>query len=445
MSDVFVSYSRRDLKFAGDVRDELERDDLDVWIDVEGIYAGEEFWPVIQRAIDNATVFVFLMSGHSLESSVCAKELAHAVSAGKRIVPVCHEDAITKRPIPEVLGERQWVFFRDGDDAETAVRILLDAIRANWVEQRLRSRVYARASEWLDKSGDPSLLFRGRELAEAQDWLLRSAGDTDPETVPTNLHRRFLDASRTAVRRRRQKLATASTVALVAVIMVGWLALNQTVKSLTNFSEGMELERIEQLARADTLCQRFWNSFAACPIVTYSYGLAHIAQNDLNAASERFSQTIDQLADSADPENLGLLGNAYQARAYSRIISAEIGDDTMRIENYAIAEHDIEKAAEQFASAGLDADVDRLNILRARIHLGTGSYDEALGSLVQTVTRNYFSPELNGLLGLAHMCKHGTDAITDCDSDQFPELESSRWEQNQQFYQSICLRCARLQ
>ena len=54
MSDVFISYSRKDLAFVARLRALLEAAGLSVWVDIEGLYAGEEFWPEVAKAVDAA-------------------------------------------------------------------------------------------------------------------------------------------------------------------------------------------------------------------------------------------------------------------------------------------------------------------------------------------------------------------------------------------------------
>ena len=50
MSDVVISNSRNDLSFVTDLRKLLKTAGLTVWVDIEGLYAGEEFWPEVSRA-----------------------------------------------------------------------------------------------------------------------------------------------------------------------------------------------------------------------------------------------------------------------------------------------------------------------------------------------------------------------------------------------------------
>jgi hypothetical protein len=449
MADVFISYSRKDLDFAKSLQDSLQRKDLDVWVDIEGLYAGEEFWPEVTSAIDRSTVFVFIMTGNSLTSEYCEKEIAHAVASQKRLVPVCREDP-SGLVVPAALAQRQWVFFRNSDDPVAALESLIAAIRADWVNQRLRARVYARAREWQISKEDPSLLLRGLELREAEDWLARSvraAGDENAELSPTPLHERFLRVARRAVRRRRQRIVAATLASLAIISIVSWFGLEQRVKSLTNLSEGQELQMLGELEAASGICARFKDFFAACPVAAYSHGVALVDGGDFVSAVERFTSAIEQMgsADSLQHDEVIFLGKALQNRAYAQIMRAEtLSDAAMRDAAYLSAQSDIDGAARYFAD-GRDAEAgDRLDVVRARAQLGTGDYAKALETLGRSAQR-FRLPEIDLLLSLAHRClqdieqadRHFKRYITEIAT----QLEDPRWKHNNAYYQSIGKRC----
>ncbi len=48
MSDVFISYAREDLVFVCHLCETQHDQDREVWVDLDGVYAGEEFWPTMQ-------------------------------------------------------------------------------------------------------------------------------------------------------------------------------------------------------------------------------------------------------------------------------------------------------------------------------------------------------------------------------------------------------------
>src|SRR5436305_4594969 len=90
--DVFVSYSRRDTDFARDLDAFLTEHGKDVWVDWEDIPPSAVWRADIAAGIEGADSVVFVVSPDSLASENCARELEHARTCGKRIVPVvCRE------------------------------------------------------------------------------------------------------------------------------------------------------------------------------------------------------------------------------------------------------------------------------------------------------------------------------------------------------------------
>src|SRR5690349_11151431 len=107
--DVFVSYARADFNFVQGLTATLSSSGFRPWVDVEGLYAGEEFWPEIAKAIDACAVLLFVLTPKSAASPHCRKELEWAVARGKRIVPLSRRD-VDAALLPEELARRQWVF-----------------------------------------------------------------------------------------------------------------------------------------------------------------------------------------------------------------------------------------------------------------------------------------------------------------------------------------------
>ena len=88
VADVFISYSRRDKEFVSRLHDRLEASGRSTWVDWEGIPPSAEWLREIYAAIEAGDAFLFVISGHSVVSQVCAAEIAHAVKHHKRLIPV---------------------------------------------------------------------------------------------------------------------------------------------------------------------------------------------------------------------------------------------------------------------------------------------------------------------------------------------------------------------
>ncbi len=88
MASLFISYSRRNIDIARTLTDAFKGQDLDFWIDWESIEPTVDWWMEIQKGIEQADNFLFLISPDSIRSKVCRREIEHAVQNGKRLIPV---------------------------------------------------------------------------------------------------------------------------------------------------------------------------------------------------------------------------------------------------------------------------------------------------------------------------------------------------------------------
>ena len=71
MSDVFISYSRKNSEFVRILHEALEKSNLETWVDLRGIAKGTEWWKEIEEGIEGADTFVFVISPDSVVSTVC--------------------------------------------------------------------------------------------------------------------------------------------------------------------------------------------------------------------------------------------------------------------------------------------------------------------------------------------------------------------------------------
>ena len=91
MKKVFLSYSRKDLKFVKQLAADLQQAGYDVWYDLSNIEGGDRWAIEIQTAIDNCDVCVTVISPHSIVSEWVEKEFLYASNTGKRVIPILLE------------------------------------------------------------------------------------------------------------------------------------------------------------------------------------------------------------------------------------------------------------------------------------------------------------------------------------------------------------------
>ena len=113
MSDVFISYSRRDIDFVRHLFDQLTARDREPWADWQDIPPTADWLAEIYSGIEAANTFLFVISPDSVASEICTLEIEHAVKHNKRLVPVVWKDA---DDVHQSMSAHNWVFLRQEDD-----------------------------------------------------------------------------------------------------------------------------------------------------------------------------------------------------------------------------------------------------------------------------------------------------------------------------------------
>ncbi|HVM72677.1 MAG TPA: toll/interleukin-1 receptor domain-containing protein, partial [Anaerolineales bacterium] len=266
MSDVFISYSRKDIAFARLIWESLKKSQIEPWIDWERIGIGQKWWAEICEAIENANAFLFIISNNSIGSSYCRDEIDHAVKNHKRIIPVLVDDLKpdTIKAFAPDLPQINWIIFeRDRifrieenpqirtdkpEDSQVALPLppqfeealgeLGQAIQTDWEWVKYHTRLQVNALLWESNQRNPSYLVRGAALEESEQQLLR-AGGKDPR--PTDLQLEYVTASRKEetlrqqeqlqleqkARRRQRAVIWTVGIGLVVAVALGVLAWGQ--------------------------------------------------------------------------------------------------------------------------------------------------------------------------------------------------------------------------
>jgi WD40 repeat protein len=254
MSNLFISYSRKDKPFveklfnrltadkrepvvspelatpSGDVTTtqitpELEGNNesqsgyrgesVDISVDWnENILPGSEWLLEIYTAIENHDAFVYVISPDSAISLVCQKEIHHAIECNKRIIPILYRD-VDSQSIVEPIQQLQWIDFLDGANFETAfqqLRLALDTDIAYWHKA---TDLLVSARKWEINHHNPSLTLRGSALLEAEKWLTESVSKVP---IPTALQIQYITLSRRASNARQR--TTVSVLSIFSSVML---------------------------------------------------------------------------------------------------------------------------------------------------------------------------------------------------------------------------------
>ncbi|HEX7332229.1 MAG TPA: TIR domain-containing protein [Pyrinomonadaceae bacterium] len=230
--DVFISYSRDDEVFVRRLYDTLNEKERRAWVDWKGIPPTADWMAEVFSAVESADNFIIVLSQASLASEVCAREIQHAVKCRKRLVPFVWGDIVDDR-VPDELRRLNWIICRNEVDFTRASASLLEALTLNLEWVREHTRLLVRAVDWRDGGSDASLLLRGTDLREAEEWLAKGA---DEEPKPTELHRDYVLASRTQETRRGRRTLSAVAAGLVLAIglaVVAWVQRQEATRQAT--------------------------------------------------------------------------------------------------------------------------------------------------------------------------------------------------------------------
>ena len=106
--EVFISYSTKDSEIAFSLLEVLESYGLECWIAPRNIPKGAQWAEEIDKAIQNARIFVVIVSSQSVESKQVPKEIALAVSSCESIFPFRIDDTGLKGTFRYYLSDYQF-------------------------------------------------------------------------------------------------------------------------------------------------------------------------------------------------------------------------------------------------------------------------------------------------------------------------------------------------
>ena len=87
MTQIFISYSRKDIAFVRRLAGDLEAAGYNVWWDVSDLRGGDDWVRVIPASIEASQYFILLLSPDSVASQWVEKEYLHALTLHLKIIP----------------------------------------------------------------------------------------------------------------------------------------------------------------------------------------------------------------------------------------------------------------------------------------------------------------------------------------------------------------------
>lgn len=216
MSDVFLSYSRRDRTFIEELQTGLEAAHRSVWVDLREIPPSADWRDEITQAIISCDTFICVLSPDYATSTVCRDELEIALANHKRLIPIVLSD-VTAREVAPSVAALNWIFFRERDDRRAAFDQLLAALDTDLPYLRSGTRLLMRAKEWEGSKRNASYTLRGKDLAEAEQWLATSGGK---QPAPSQEQTQYIVASRRASSSRQRTVIGSLTAGLLITLVL---------------------------------------------------------------------------------------------------------------------------------------------------------------------------------------------------------------------------------
>ena len=109
---IFISYSRKDKEFVTSLEEDLRAANINTWIDLSGIPAGDHWDRVIQDAIRESRFLVVILSPDSVASDNVLNEVDLALELEIPILPLLYRDC----EIPLQLRRKNYIDFSRGHD-----------------------------------------------------------------------------------------------------------------------------------------------------------------------------------------------------------------------------------------------------------------------------------------------------------------------------------------
>ncbi len=189
LTDVFITYSRKDTELVDRFDRALQKHLVTTWLDRRDIEKGREYDEEIQHGIENADSFIFLISPDAVRSAWCMKELAYAQELQKRVIPVLlrptGDDAL-----PEALSKSQYEdLSRDVAKVSSILGILGNETGYYYQHKTL----LVQALKWKRQNYNVAILLRGNQLEKALQWL--TASESRKRHNPTAVQKQFIAES----------------------------------------------------------------------------------------------------------------------------------------------------------------------------------------------------------------------------------------------------------
>lgn len=195
--DAYISYGRKSSKeFVKDMSDYLTKENIHSWYD-EGLVPLEiRHLDQVNRLIEKADNFIFVISSHAIRSEYALRELEYAKKLKKRIIPIMHEQPHAYLDnLPFEIRQGKILYYTGGVQAQEFFNHIHDVILEEREYVRKHTEILQKGLKWQLADQDPRLLLYGLDRIEASKWLKTTFENVRPPAMPSEIHLSFIEAS----------------------------------------------------------------------------------------------------------------------------------------------------------------------------------------------------------------------------------------------------------
>lgn len=195
--DAFICYGRKNSRaFVLQLHQGLQAKGYYSWYD-DGLVPLEiGNLDKVNRLIESAHNFIFVISSHSVRSEYSLRELEYAMKLQKRIIPIVHQQ-------PEAYWENVPAEIRNGKMRYFISQAKMPEMVEDVIGQIEHERAYVNkhtellnaALTWQSKGRTPDLLLYGIPRREAVRWMKTNFQNTVPPVLPAPIQRSYIEAS----------------------------------------------------------------------------------------------------------------------------------------------------------------------------------------------------------------------------------------------------------
>ena len=198
--DVFISYSSKDYfdesknvinnNIISQIKASLLSAGVSYWFDEEGIYSGDEFAPILARAIKNSEIFLFISSVNSNNSDWTSSEIATAHAYGKKIIPFKIDGSVYHESVIMYVSKLNSIDYYLNSDR--AIARLVESIKEYLEVRRIELERMRKEKEEMEEQLRLKYESEQKELATNIEL---GASDLDMDEAKADIMRKRLQAS----------------------------------------------------------------------------------------------------------------------------------------------------------------------------------------------------------------------------------------------------------